>query len=84
MKRFGISALAAVAVVACAGAAQAEMTNNEVVFVKADANGDSVLSKAEVLQIAIDQFVIADTNGNGLLEKDEVGDFASDPEIFGQ
>jgi len=66
---------------ASVGAAQAEMTNLEVVFVKTDQNGDSTLSKAEVLQVAIEQFVIADTDGDGVLEKEEVGDLATDPEF---
>jgi hypothetical protein len=30
---------------------------------------DSALRKAEVLQVAIEQFVIADTDGDGMLEK---------------
>ena len=63
------------------GGARAEMTDLEVVFVKTDQNGDSVLSKAEVMQMAIQQFVIADTNGDGKLEKEEAGDVAADPEF---
>ena len=81
MKRLKIALGAAVALTALAAAAQAEMTNLEVVFVKTDRNGDSSLSKAEVLQIAIEQFVIADTDGDGMLEKEEVGDLATDPEF---
>ena len=81
MKRFKIAAVAAVAITALVGVAHAEMTDLEVVFVKTDQNGDSTLSKAEVLQIAIQQFVIADTDGDGMLEKEEVGDLATDPEF---
>ena len=63
------------------GGARAEMTDLEVVFIKTDKNGDYTLSKAEVLQIAIEQFVIADTDGDGMLEKEEAGDLAADAEF---
>lgn len=63
------------------GAARAEMTDIEVALVKTDQNGNSALSKAEVLQMAIQQFVIADTDGDGMLEKEEAGDLAADPEF---
>ena len=81
MKRFKIAAAAAVIMTISVGGARAEMTDLEVVFVKTDQNGDSSLSKAEVLQMAIQQFVIADTNGDGKLEKEEAGDLAADPEF---
>jgi Ca2+-binding EF-hand superfamily protein len=64
-----------------AGAARAEITDLEVVFIKADKNGDFVLSKAEVLQTAIDQFVLSDINGDGQIDKEEAGELASDPEF---
>jgi Ca2+-binding EF-hand superfamily protein len=57
------------------------MTDLEIVFVKADQNGDSALSKGEVLLIAIEQFGIADIDGDEMLEADEAGDLASDPEF---
>ena len=61
--------------------AKAEMTNLEIIFVEADANGDFVLSKGEILQIAIEQFGIADVNGDQMIEADEAGDLAADPEF---
>jgi Ca2+-binding EF-hand superfamily protein len=63
------------------GPANAEMTDVEIILVKADQNDDSLLSKAEVLEVAIQQFAIADTDGNGMLEKDEAEDMAADPEF---
>lgn len=82
MKRFKIAAaVAAIATLTFVGGARAEMTDLEVVFVKTDRNGDSTLSKAEVLQVAIEQFVIADTDGDGLLEAEEAGDLATDAEF---
>ncbi len=81
MKTFKIAAAAAVAMTTIVGAARAEMTDVEVVFVKTDRNGDFTLSKAEVLQVAIDQFVIADTNGDGLIDKEEAGELSADAEF---
>jgi hypothetical protein len=81
LKRFAIAAAATVAMTALAAPAKAEMTNLEVIFVKADQNGDLVLSKDEILSIAIEQFGIADTNGDQMIEADEAGDLASDPEF---
>lgn len=81
MKRFAIAAAASVAMTALIAPAMAEMTDLEVIFVKADQNDDLALSKGEVLLIAIEQFGIADTDGNQLLEADEAGDLASDPEF---
>jgi hypothetical protein len=79
--RFIVAAAAAVAMATVAGAASAEITNNDVVFIKTDANGDLVLSKAEVLQVAIEQFVHSDTDGDGLIEQEEAGELATDPEF---
>jgi hypothetical protein len=61
--------------------AKAELTDLEIVFVKADQNGDSVLSKAEVLLVAIEQFGIADSDGDEMLEAEEAGDLATDAEF---
>ena len=82
MKSFNIAAAAAaIATMTFVGGAKAEMTDVEIVFVKTDQNGDFALSKAEVLQVAIEQFVIADTDGDGLIEKEEAGDMAADAEF---
>lgn len=81
MKRFAIAAATTVAMTALAAPALAEMTDLEVVFVKADENGDLALSKGEVLAIAIEQFGIADINGDQAIDADEAGDLASDPEF---
>ena len=81
MKRFAIAAAAAVTMAGLIAPATAEMTNLEIIFVKADENGDLLLSKGEVLRIAIDQFGIADANGDQKIDADEAGDLASDPEF---
>ena len=61
--------------------AKAEMSDLEIIFVKADLNGDLVLNKVEVLLIAITQFNLTDSDRDGMLEKQEVGELASDPEF---
>ena len=61
--------------------AQAELTTQQILFIKADKNGDLLLSRAEVLSFAIEQFSITDSNGNDLIEKQEIGDLASDREF---
>jgi Ca2+-binding EF-hand superfamily protein len=71
----------ALASVAICTPASAEMTDFEILFVRTDENGDFVLSKAEVLRIAILQFEIADANANEMLEAEEVGELAEDPEF---
>ena len=81
MKRILIAAVAATAMAMFGLPAHAELSNLEIVFVKADANGDLVLSKGEVLMIAIQQFEIADANGDEILEAEEVGELATDPEF---
>ena len=81
MKRILIAAVAATAMALFGLSAHAELSNLEIVFVKADANGDLVLSKGEVLMIAIQQFEIADANGDEILEAEEVGELATDPEF---
>lgn len=64
-----------------ATAAIAEMTDLEVLFVKADESGDLVLDMSEVLQITIIQFRSTDSDGDGQLEKQELGDLAKDAEF---
>ena len=81
MKRFAIAAAAAVTMGAFVAPAMAEMTDLEIIFVKADENGDLMLSKGEVLRIAIEQFGIADVDGDDMLEADEAGDMAADAEF---
>ncbi len=67
--------------VSLASTANAEPSTLEILFIKADENGDLVLSKAEVLKIAIDQFIITDGDGDDLIERQEVGDLVNDPEF---
>ncbi len=81
VKKLTVAAVAGLAMAAFADPAAAEMTDLEIVFVKADRNGDSALSKGEILLIAIEQFGIADIDGDEMLEADEAGDLASDPEF---
>lgn len=81
MKRFAIAAAAAVTMGAFVAPAMAEMTNLEIIFVKADQNGDLLLSKGEILGVAIEQFGIADVDGDDMLEAEEAGDLASDAEF---
>ena len=61
--------------------AMAEITEIDVIFITADADGDLVLNKAEVLAVAITQFRITDSNRNNQLEKNEVGELANDAEF---
>jgi len=81
VKKFAIAAAAAVAMTALTAPARAEMTDLEIIVVKADENGDLVLSKGEVLRIAIEQFSIADADGDDMLEAEEAGDMATDAEF---
>ena len=60
---------------------RAELSDVVVLFVKADHNGDRLLSKAEVIATTMLQFNQIDSNQNGLLEKREVGDYADDAEF---
>ena len=76
----GIALLACVTAVAPASA-RAELSDVVVLFVKADHNGDLLLSKAEVIATTMLQFNQVDSNQNGLLEKREVADHADDPEF---
>jgi Ca2+-binding EF-hand superfamily protein len=63
-----------------ASPALAEVTDLEILFIKADESGDLVLDLGEVLQISIIQFRIADSDGDGRIEKEELGDLAKDAE----
>jgi len=81
MKTILIAAAATMIMATFGVPAHAELSNLEIVFVKADANGDLVLSKGEVLMIAIQQFEIADGDGDQVLEAEEVGELATDAEF---
>lgn len=81
MRKLLFAMATALASIAICTPASAEMTDFEILFVRTDENGDFVLSKAEVLKVAILQFEIADANANELLEAEEVGDLADDPEF---
>ena len=61
--------------------AYAELSDVEILFVKADQNDDQALSKAEVLVVALRQFSEVDSDRDGALEKEEVGEAATDPEF---
>lgn len=81
-----IKETARIALLACltslaAVSARAELSDVVVLFVKADHNGDLVLSKAEVIATTMLQFNQIDSNQNGLLEKQEVADYADDAEF---
>ena len=60
---------------------RAELSDVVVLFVKADHNGDRVLSKAEVIATTMLEFNQVDSNQDGLLEKREVADYADDAEF---
>jgi len=81
VKKIAIAAAAAVTMAAWIAPATAEMTNLEIIFVKADENGDLMLSKGEVLRVAIEQFRIADADGDDMIEADEAGDMVADAEF---
>ena len=82
-----IKETAGIAVLAClislaTVSARAELSDVVVLFVKADHNGDRLLSKAEVIATTMLQFNQIDSNQNGLLEKREVADYADDAEFL--
>jgi hypothetical protein len=81
VKRFVVAATAAAAMTALISPASAEMTDLEIILVKADQNDDAALSKAEVLKIAIEQFSIADIDGDGMLEAEEAEEVKGDAEF---
>ena len=81
MKRHILAASVAAILAASGGAALAQVTDVEVGLIQADANGDQMLSKSEVMLDAMKGFVASDLDGDGLLEANEVGDLAADPEF---
>lgn len=72
---------AAASVLLTAAPASAEMSDVEIIFVRADKNGDLVLNKSEVLMITLGQFDEADSDRNNVIEKREAGDLADKPEF---
>ena len=81
MKRHIVAASVAAILTGLAGAAHAEPTNVEVGVIKADVNGDLMLSRAEVILDATQGFVASDLDGDGLLEAGEIGHLADDAEF---
>ena len=61
--------------------ARAEITELEILFIKADLDGDLKLNKAEILLVSLNQLQQSDSDHDSVLEKNEVGDLASDPEF---
>ena len=81
MKQLCAFAIASLAFVLPMSPACAEPSEVTVMFVRADANGDGVLTKAEVLLISLQQFIEVDKDRDGELEEQEVGEAAADPEF---
>lgn len=81
MKRHIVAASVAAMLAGFAGAAEAEPTNVEIGVIKADVNGDLMLSRAEVILDAMRGFTISDLDGDGLLEADEIGHLADHDEF---
>ena len=77
---FGAAAIAILALAPVAPV-RAELSEVEVIFIKADRNGDLVLNKAEVLLVGLIQFDQSDSDKDNLLEKQEAGDLSKDPEF---
>ena len=81
MKQVALFAMALSALLFTLVPARAEPSEITVMFVRADANGDGVLDKAEVLIVALQQFGETDSDRDGALEEQEVRDAAADPEF---
>jgi hypothetical protein len=60
---------------------EAHTTELEIMFIKADRNGDLVLNKAEFLMVALDQFDLSDSDRDNKLEKQEVGELSKSKEF---
>ena len=60
---------------------RAELTDVEILFVRADENGDLHLNKTEVLKMTIIHFSMSDSNQDDKLQKDEVGELATNKEF---
>jgi len=61
--------------------ATAEISDLEIIFVKADQDGDFALDLGEVLVIGIAHFKQSDADKNGKLDKEEAGEHAAHPEF---
>lgn len=82
MKTQVVAAAVAAILAGSAGMAYAQVTDVEVGLIKADANGDQMLSKGEVMLNAMQGFVASDLDGDGMLEASEVGEeIATHPEF---
>ena len=68
MKRHILAASVAAILAASGGAALAQVTDVEVGLIQADANGDQMLSKSEVMLDSMKGFVAPDLYAPGLLE----------------
>ena len=75
------TAAAAILAAAPFAPAQAEMTDVEVIFVKADKDGDFALDLGEVLVLGIAHFKESDTNKDGKVDKEEAGEHGAHPEF---
>ena len=80
--RTKIMAAFAAILVGTAGTAYAEITDVEIGLIKADVNGDLMLSRGEVLLDAMQGFVASDLDGDGQLEATEVGEEIATHEEF--
>ena len=60
---------------------RAELSDVEILFVRADENGDFYLNQTEVLKIAIIHFSLSDSNQDDKLQEQEIGDLASSKEF---
>ena len=60
---------------------RAELSDVEILFVRADENGDLYLSQTEVLKIAIIHFSLSDSNQDDKLQEQEIGELASSKEF---
>ncbi|MDA7946759.1 MAG: hypothetical protein MPJ78_04710 [Hyphomicrobiaceae bacterium] len=75
------TAAAAILAIAPFGPAKAEMTDVEVIFVKADKDGDFALDLGEVLVFGIAHFKESDANKDGKIDKDEAGEHGEHAEF---
>jgi Ca2+-binding EF-hand superfamily protein len=76
-----VAASVAAMLAGLAGAAHAQPTNVVIGVIKADVNGDLMLSRAEVILDAMRGFTVSDLDGDGLLEANEIGHLADHEEF---
>lgn len=82
MKTKVMAAAFAAILAGAAGSASAQVTDVEIGLIKADVNGDQMLSKGEVMLDAMQGFVASDLDGDGQLEAEEVGEEIAAHEEF--